>query len=225
MHQTKHRAGEINIQVSTIVSGEGVMRLRNLRGKEKIITTLMLILLLFTLITQQSNSKSTNVERFIISDDSGPIFDLTRLPDFVDLIPGSEPVIFSLDLRVGVSDPDHVDTVIGSYNNNSDDWVNISLNYDESTSDPDDYAAHALNYTIPGGTSHTIWNIRFFANDSLGNWNVSRLKTMSVSRQSFGNGITPPVENLVAGLLIGATIIITFVIVITWYTKSKKSTF
>ncbi len=203
------------------------MRLRNLRGKEKIITTLMLILLLFTLITQQSNSKSTNVERFIISDDSGPVFDLTRLPDFVDLIPGSEPVIFSFELRVGVSDPDNVDTVIGSYSNNSENWVNITLNYDESTSYPDDYAAHALNYTILGGYSVTIWNMRFFANDSLGNWNVSQIKTVSVARSHFGTGTgtetTPTSGNLAVLPLIGVLIMIPIVLAIIWSIKSKRS--
>ncbi len=205
--------------------GVNVMRMINLGGKLKIIITMMLLLLLLTLNSEQVKSKSIYVEPFTVSDDSGPVFDLTRLPDFVDLIPGSEPVIFSLELRVGVSDPDHVDTVIGSYSNNSENWVNITLNYDESTSYPDDYAAHALNCTIPGGYSVTSWNMRFFANDSLGNWNVSQLKTVSVARPHFGTGTetTPTNGNMVVGPLIGAIIVIPIVLATIWSIKSKRS--
>lgn len=204
--------------------GVDVLRLINLGGKANIIIPLMLLLLLLTLNTEQSKGKPTYVEPFIVSDNSGPDFDLSLLPDFVDLIPSSEPVIFSLELRVGVSDPDHVDTVIGSYSNNSENWVNITLNYDESTSYPDDYAAQALNYTVPGGYSVTIWNMRFFANDSLGNWNVSQLKTVSVARPHFGTGTetTHTNGNMVLGPLIGAIIMIPIVIAIIWSIKSKR---
>jgi len=191
----------------------------NLGVKLKIIITMMLLLLLLTPYTGHSKIKFTYVEPFIICDTSGPDFDLSLLPDFVDLIPGSEPVIFYLELRVGVSDPDNVDTVIGSYSNSSEDWVNITLNYDESTGTPNDYAAQALNYTIPGGTSLTIWNIIFFANDSLGNWNVSQIKTMSVSRQS---GTIPTNGNVAVNPLIGAIIMIPIVVIIAWYIKSKR---
>lgn len=182
---------------------------------------MILLLLLLTPNTEHSKIKSTYAEPFTISDNSGPDFDLTLLPDFVDLIPGSTPIIFSLELRVGVSDPDNVDTVIGSYSNSSENWVNITLNYDESTTNPSDYAAQALNYTIPGGTSLTIWNLKFSANDSLGNWNVSQIKTMSVSRQNIGT--TPTNGNVVVGLLIGAIVMIPIAIIITWYIKSKRS--
>ncbi len=187
----------------------------------KIITTLMLLLLLFTLNTEQSQRKSTYVEQFTISDDSGPVFDLTYLPDFVDFIPGPDPIDYRLTLRVGVNDPDNVDTVIGSYSNSSENWVNITLDYDDSTNSTDDYSAQALNYTVPGGFSLTVWHIRYYANDSLGNWNVSQLKTMSVSRQQ----IPPLYGNVFVALLIVATIMIPIAIVITWYAKSKKSEF
>lgn len=198
------------------------MKLIILSVKLKIIITMILLLLLLTSNTEHSKIKSTYAEPYTICDTSGPDFDLSLLPDFVDLIPGSEPVIFSLELRVGVSDPDNVDTVIGSYSNSSENWVNVTLNYDESSSNPNDYAAQSLNYTIPGGTtSLTIWNIKYFANDSLGNWNVSQITTMSVSRQHFGT--TPTNGNAVVGLLIGAIIMIPIVIVIIWYIKSKKS--
>ncbi|MHA1948500.1 MAG: hypothetical protein ACXABY_27285 [Candidatus Thorarchaeota archaeon] len=184
------------------------MRMNNLEREVRITITMMLLLFLLPLNTDLNTRMSTYVEQFMISDDSGPVFDLTALPDFVTLVPGSEPVILTLELIVRVSDPDDVDTVIGSYSNRSQNWVNITLEPDDSTNSTELYSAQALNYTVPGGYSVTIWHIRYYANDSLGNWNVSQLKTLSVSRQPG----PPWYGNVPVGLLVVATIMIPLVI-------------
>ena len=147
---------------------------------------------------------------FQVCQTSGPSFDLTSMPDFVDLIPGSEPVTLTLELRVEVTDPDGVSVVIGSYKNeSSSEWTNVTMLEDLSSGIPDDYVAEPLNYTMVGTNWLVIWDVIFYANDSLGNWNTSDLHKMSVCRQGYST--TPnstiditaiPVVALAAALIV-----------------------
>ncbi len=129
--------------------------------------------------------ESSPLSSFQVCQTSGPSFDLTSMPGFVDLIPGSEPVTLTLELRVEVTDPDGVSVVIGSYKNeSSSDWTNVTMLEDLSGS-PDDYVAKPLNYTMVGTNWIVIWDVIFYANDSLGNWNTSDMHKMSVCRQGY----------------------------------------
>lgn len=133
-----------------------------------------------TVVSSQSYSSSS----FQVCQSSGPSFDII-MPEFGDLVPGTEPVNLTLELRVEVTDPDGISMVIGSYKNGSSSiWTNISMSRDTSTSNPDDYAAWPLNYTISEPSFLVIWDIKFYANDSLNNWNVSSIHQMSICRQS-----------------------------------------
>ena len=121
---------------------------------------------------------------FHVCQSSGPSFDLTLMPGFGDLVPGTEPVNLTLELRVGVTDPDGVSSVIGSYkNNSSSEWNNITMKQDTSTGDPDDFVAWPINYTMNEPSFVVIWDIKFYANDSLDNWNISNVHQISICRQ------------------------------------------
>ena len=130
--------------------------------------------------------ESSPSSSFQVCQTSGPSFDLTAMPGFVDLIPGSEPVTLTLELRVGVTDPDGVSVVIGSYENeSSSEWTNVTMLKDLSSGNPNDYVAEPLNYTMVGTNWLVIWDMIFYANDSLGNWNTSDMHQMSVCRQGY----------------------------------------
>jgi len=138
-------------------------------------------------ISNQSYSSSS----FQLCQSSSPSFDLTLMPEFVDLIPNIEPVNLILELRVGVTDSDGVSIVIGSYkNNSSSEWTNVSMSHDAISSDPDDYVAWPHNYTMIEPSFLVIWDIKFYANDSLNNWNISSMHQMSICRQSSTNTAT-----------------------------------
>jgi len=128
---------------------------------------------------------------FQVCQTSGPSFDLTLMPGFVDLIPGSEPVTLTLELRVEVTDPDEVSVVIGSYKNeSSSEWTNVTMLEDLSSGNQDDYVAEPLNYTMVGTNWLVIWYVIFYANDSVGNWNTSDMHKMSVCRQGYISAFT-----------------------------------
>ncbi len=106
------------------------------------------------------------------------------MPEFADLVPSTEPVNLTLELRVGVTDQDGVSTVIGSYkNSSSSEWNNVSMNRDAFTSDPDDFVGWPLNFTMSEPSFLVIFDIKFYANDSLNNWNVSGVHQVSICRQ------------------------------------------
>lgn len=133
------------------------------------------------------SNQSSLSSSFQVCQSSGPSFKLTPWV-FMDLVPSTEPVTLTLELRVGVTDPDGVSNVIGSYkNNSSSNWNNVSMSRDAFTSDPDDFVAWPLNFTIIGANSLVIWDIMFYANDSLNNWNTSSLHRISFCRQGSTN--------------------------------------
>ncbi len=131
-----------------------------------------------------ANNHTSPLSIFHECQSSGPSFDLTLLPAFADLVPGTEPVNLTLELRVGVTDPDGVSVVIGSYkNHSSSEWANVSMSRDASTGNPDDFVAWPLNYMIIEPSFVFIWDIKFHANDTLGIWNASELRQISICRQ------------------------------------------
>lgn len=144
---------------------------------------------------------------------SGPSFDLTRMPGFVDLIPSTEPVTLTLELRVGVTDSDGVSMVIGSYKRNSSStWTNVSMMLDTATSNADDYAAWPLDYTIYEPSFVVIWDIKFYANDSLGQWSISNLHQMSVCRQGSAGTSIDEQTLLIMGSTVGFVAVIVLIV-------------
>lgn len=128
---------------------------------------------------------ASTVAVFHTSDSEGPTFDPSWMPDFVDLVPDYRPANLTLELVVGVEDPDGVDSVIGSYRNSSrPEWTNVTMSEDLTRSSSGVYTVAALRYTTPWGSFLTVWQVIFYANDSLGNWNISVMKNMSICRQS-----------------------------------------
>jgi len=152
--------------------------------------------------TIESSPSST----FQVCQTSGPSFDLTYMPEFIDLVPGSEPVTLTLELRVGVTDPDGVSAVIGSYKNeSSSEWTNVTMLEDLSSGSPDDYVAEPLNYTMVGTNWIVVWDVIFYANDSLGNWNTSDMHKMSVCRQGYISAHTVVALAAALVLVVGTT--------------------
>jgi hypothetical protein len=155
------------------------------------------------------------------SQSSGPTFDLTGKPGFSDLVSGTEAINMTLELRVGVTDPDGVSTVIGSYKNSSEtEWTNITMARDESYAE--DFEAEPLNYMIVGAPFLVVWEIIFYANDTLDNWSTSELFRMSVSRQgerTYPNNTMDP--NTVSLVVLFSASLFSVSIVLLFYGRGK----
>jgi hypothetical protein len=120
-----------------------------------------------------------------LTESEGPTFTF-EMPNFADLTPGTGPVNLSLTLAVTVTDPDGVDTVLGSYSNRSESiWRNVTLHHDLTSVTSDFYKGHACNFTLDDEHSGVIWDIKFYANDTLGHWNVSETTFLSVWRPNL----------------------------------------
>ena len=181
--------------------------------------SILIIVVLVSLLSNVGGTAAYNqlstYSTFHVCQSSGPSFDLTLMPGFGDLVPGTEPVNLTLELRVGVTDPDGVSAVIGSYkNNSSSEWNNITMSRDASTSDPDDFVAWPINYTMNEPSFVVIWDIKFYANDSLDNWNISSLHQISICRQGSTYTTTdfPIAPLIMAAGFVAIIVLILFVI-------------
>jgi hypothetical protein len=188
----------------------GWRRILKLTSKSVMLIQFIFVLMILRtgafVVTSQSLSDSISLAQ----QSSGPSFDLTRMPGFADLIPGAEPVTLTLELRVGVTDPDGVSTVIGSYKNNSSNtWTNVSMNQDATASNQDVYVARPFNYTMSEPSFVVVWDIKFYANDTLDNWNMSKMIQFSVCRQGPAN-----YTNVLAEFLVPVAVTIIVVVLI-----------
>ena len=188
----------------------------------------VLILLLFPFTTaiiifDANELESPRKTYHLLANSEGPTFTF-MMPNFADLIPGTEPVDVSLDLTVKVTDPDGVDTVIGSYSNRSESiWKNVTLHKDLISGISNSYKGHACDYTLNKEHYGVIWDIKFYANDTLGNWNVSETTFLSVFRPN----LPPPSEstyqeNLLIFQIMVIVAIFAMGIVATWVVFQKK---
>ncbi len=100
---------------------------------------------------------------------------------FADLIPSSVPVELTLRLSVVVRDEDGIDTVIGSYKQDNDTiWTNITMSvYAELSEQRYLYSARPLNFTLDADNRHMVWDVVYYASDTLGNWNKSEQGSIS----------------------------------------------
>jgi hypothetical protein len=175
--------------------------------------SILIIVVLLSLLSSIGGTADCNqLSTFHVCQSSGPSFDLTLMPGFGDLVPGTEPVNLTLELRVGVTDPDGVSLVIGSYkNNSSSEWNNITMKRDTSTGNPDDFVAWPLNYIMNEPSFVVIWDIKFYANDSLDNWSISNLHQISICRQ----GSTYTTTDIpMAPLIMAAGLLVIFVLLL-----------
>ncbi len=161
-----------------------VMRVLLMRG-HKARQALICVLVISLLVAVMTNRACINAihlqeKAFLPSDLEGPAFQFA-MPEFADLVPSTGVMNLSLNLAVRVSDPDGVDTVIGGYKNSSEStWRNVTLHHDSDAY----WLGHATNYTLDE-YGWVIWDIRFYANDSLGNWNASAITFFSVARSGL----------------------------------------
>jgi hypothetical protein len=118
--------------------------------------------------------------------------------------------------------------VIGGYKNRSEStWRNVTLHHDSDAY----WLGHATNYTLDEH-GWVIWDIRFYANDSLGNWNASDITFFSVARSvlppntSFINGLDG-VDWLQPGLMVLGVVVISIISYLAvrrrWMTPSSRA--
>jgi len=126
-----------------------------------------------------------------IADTNGPEFDVPFGNLSIDLPPESGPMNISLKLRGEVTDPDGVDTVIGSYRLDEEiEWHNKTLSYTPTETYPNLYSSFVMNYSLGPGNWGVKWYFKFYANDTLGNWNSSSVYFHSIS----GGGMASPTQ-------------------------------
>lgn len=94
---------------------------------------------------------------------------------FADLVPSSAPVEITLDLSVVVRDEDGIDTVIGSYRKDNDTiWTNVTMSFSHELREQRyRYSAEPLNFTLDADNRIMVWDVVYYASDTLGNWNKS----------------------------------------------------
>ncbi len=161
-----------------------VMRVLLMRGHKarQALICVLVISLLVAVMTNRACIDAIHLQEkaFLPCDLEGPAFQFA-MPEFADLVPSTGVMNLSLNLAVRVSDPDGVDTVIGGYKNSSEStWRNVTLHHDSDAY----WLGHATNYTLDE-YGWVIWDIRFYANDSLGNWNASAITFFSVARSGL----------------------------------------
>lgn len=208
----------------------------SLMRRHKAKQTSICVLAISLLVAATTNRACINAihlqeKAFLLCDLEGPAFQFS-MPENADLVPSTEVVNLSLNLDVRVSDPDGVDIVIGGYKNRSESaWRNVTLHHDPDAYWPDVYIGHATNFTLDvhGGVT---WDIRFYANDSLGNWNASNITFFSIWRSglplstTFING-QDGADWLQPGLMVLGVVVISVISYLAvrrrWMTPSSRA--
>lgn len=145
-----------------------------------------------------------------ISDTNGPEFDVPFGNLSIDFHPESGPVNISLMLRVEVTAPSGVDTVIGSYRlDDENEWHNKTLSYTPREGYPDLYSAFVMNRTLCSGDWGGKWYFKFYANDTLGNWNNSSVWFESF----FGGGMPSPASSIFLNPLFWIAVVATVLVI------------
>jgi len=187
-----------------VARGSYAQRSLGVRSECVAIVLFVVLLLLTATGLGKASRATTTAAVFLGYDSEGPSFDLSWMPDFADFVPDNRPLNLTLELVVGVEDPDGVDSVIGSYRNESQpEWTNVTMSEDLTRGSSGVYSAAVLNYTTPSGSFSILWQAVFYANDSLGNWNKSVMKNMSLGRQ-----VGPSTFDNVTGVVVGGAIIV-----------------
>jgi hypothetical protein len=165
--------------------------------------------------SNQSMTSKTVLSRrtdcaFVLSDSTGPEF-LDVGDAFADSIPSADPLNMTLRFSVLVRDPDGIDTVIGSYKNRSESiWKNVTMDiYSDRGNNTYRYFTEPLNFTLDIEHTLAVWDLKFYANDTLGNWNYSELG--STSYNMFAIEYQPDYSIVIVGAM-GIVIIVAGVV-------------
>lgn len=158
-----------------------------------------------------------------ITDTNGPVFDVPFGNLSIDLPPETGPMNISLKLRVEVTDPDGVDTVIGSYRLDEEtEWHNKTHSYTPRETHPNLYSAFVMNYTLGPGNWGVRWYFKFYANDTVGSWNSSAVYVHSI----WGGGMSSPTQCIFLNPLFWIAVIATvFVVAVVVRRFLKNRTF
>jgi hypothetical protein len=116
----------------------------------------------------------SNSQGFSASDNQGPIF--RGIGDtYADALQDSDIEYFSLSFSIYVSDEDGIGIVIGSYKEqNRSYWNNITLGLNHEFEDGwKNYIGYGPNFTLTSEYRTRVWDVKYYACDSLGNWNAS----------------------------------------------------
>jgi len=118
---------------------------------------------------------------------------------FADLIPSSVPVELTLRISVVVRDEDGIDTVIGSYKKDNDTiWTNTTMSfYAELPEQRYLYSASPLNFTLDADNRIMVWDVVYYASDTLGNWNKSEQGSISHCFFPADEPTVSPFENVI----------------------------
>ena len=179
------------------------------RMRKVFISYIALIVVLFS---QIDYSIASGNREHVMSDSNGPQFlDIGDM--FADHIPSNDPVNGTLHLTATVRDSDGIDTVIASFRNSSEiSWSNLTmLFYSTVNEDTQIYSIDALEYTLDANHRNAQWDIKFYANDTLGNWNSSAQFIYSVWLPALvSNNLDAVVISIGLGVIILLAIIVTY---------------
>ena len=160
------------------------------------------------------------VSAFTLSD--APVF-MGVMNFYADLVPTSQPVNCTLNTFAFVYDEDGVDTVIASYKNRSTTiWRNATMTWMRHIDEGEEagfelYSANLTTFTMDRNHSAVIWNIKFFANDTLGNWAESNTVNYSINYLYDWNTYTQyqfPVVETILLLTLGISGLLAMIVII-----------
>jgi len=141
----------------------------------------------------------------VFSSSDGPVF--SEYGDFYADFVGSSGSVF---LAVTVNDGDGVQTVIGSVSNVSElEWHNVTMS--ESGSVRHRYYG-GYNVPLPEDGHTYESHAKYFANDTLGNWNKSNLTRQYLT--NMGLWRAPSTMLTVLGILAGTSVVVAVLIVV-----------
>ncbi len=144
---------------------------------------------------------------FTPSDDKGP--DFRGVGDtYADALQNSDVTHITLSFYVTVYDSDGISSVIGSYNEqNGTEWSNCTLDlYHVYESGWRSYVGNGTNFTLTAEYRIKIWDVKYYACDSMGNWNAT-----DVVKYSY-NLLPPPQGNPFESIPFYGTLFIIIVI-------------
>lgn len=185
---------------------------------------LIVTILMSPLLVGPASSHRISIVKPLSQGSEGPVFvDVEGI--IVDTTIRTEPTpfVFVLHLWVLVWDPNGIDTALGSYKDNSDSiWTNVTMTYVDTETINDSqyspvyyYQVNATTFSLDPNHSGKVWNVKFYARDTIGIWAVSRTVNYSYCawydlRNSTSTSTSEgmPVNLLAGGVLAGAVVLV-----------------
>ncbi len=119
-----------------------------------------------------------------------------------------------------VRDEDGFDTVIGSYKKDNDTiWTNVTMSFSaELREQRYRYSARPLNFTLDADNRLMLWDVVYYASDTLGNWNKSAQGSISYCFFPADDNSTPITA------VIGVAIVCIVVVIVIIRKRGLKKT-